>query len=83
MQVMFFSFFVVVFCLADAGSRRARRGLKWFPEAVGFILAEFEPKPSHGDPIRGQNCGFGTSDMCWNIEYMHGVYIYIYIWISF
>ena len=33
-------------------SRRARRGLKGFLEAVGFILAEFEPKRSHGDPIR-------------------------------
>ncbi len=36
-------------------------------EAVGFILAKFEPKRSHGDPIRGQNYGFGTYDMCWNI----------------
>ncbi len=29
-------------------SRRARRDLKRFLEAIGFILAEFEPKPSHG-----------------------------------
>ncbi len=36
------------------GSRRAGRGLKRSLEAVGFILAEFELKPSHGDPIRGQ-----------------------------
>ncbi len=34
------------------GSRRAGRGLKGFPEAVGFILAEFQPKRCHGDPIR-------------------------------
>ncbi len=39
-------------------------GLKRFLEAVRFILAEFEPKPSRGDPIRGQNCGLGTHDMC-------------------
>ncbi len=29
----------------------AGNGLKRFLEAVGFILAEFEPKPSHVDPI--------------------------------
>ncbi len=34
------------------GSRRAGRGLKMFLEAAGFILAEFVPKRSHGDPIR-------------------------------
>ena len=34
------------------GSWRAGRGLKRFLEAVGFILAEFELKWSHGDPIR-------------------------------
>ncbi len=36
------------------GSRRAGRGLKRLLEAVRFILAEFEPKPSHGDLIGGQ-----------------------------
>ena len=36
----------------EMGSRRAGRGLKRFLEAVGFILAEFEPKRSHGGPIR-------------------------------
>ena len=36
----------------ETGSRRAGRGLKMFLEAVGFILAKFEPKRSHGDPIR-------------------------------
>ena len=41
------------------GSRKARRGFKRFLEAIGFILAKFEPKPSHGDPIRDQNYGFG------------------------
>ena len=46
------------------GSRRPGRGLKSFLEALRFILAEFEPKPSHGDPIRGQTYGFGTFDMC-------------------
>ncbi len=49
-------------------SGRAGRGFKRFLEAVGFILAKFEPKRSHGDPIRDQNYGFGTYDMCWNIE---------------
>ncbi len=57
----------------EMGSRGAGRGLKRFLEAVGFILAEFELKPSHGDPIRSQNYGLGTYDMCWNIEC---VYIY-------
>ena len=38
------------------GSRRTWRGLKRFLEAVGFILAEFEPKRSHGDPIRDMFC---------------------------
>ena len=28
------------------------RCLKTLPEAIGFVLAEFEPKRSHGDPIR-------------------------------
>ena len=37
----------------QVGSQRAGRGLKRFLEAVRFILAEFEPEPSHGDPIRG------------------------------
>ncbi len=31
------------------------------------MMAKFEPKPSHGDPIRDQNYGFGTYDMFWNI----------------
>ncbi len=56
------------------GSRRAGKGFKRFLEAVGFILAKFEAKPSHGDPIRDQNYGFGTYDMCWN-RYIYGVYI--------
>ena len=43
---------------------RVGRGSKRFREAVRFILAEFGPKPSHVDPIRGQNCGFGMYDMC-------------------
>ncbi len=49
------------------GSRTGGRGFKRFLEAVGSILAKFEPKPSHGDPIRDQNCGVGTYDMYWNI----------------
>ncbi len=36
----------------EMGSRRAGRGLKRFLEAVGFVLAKFQPKRSHGDPIR-------------------------------
>ncbi len=48
-----------------------------FLEAVGFILAKFEPEPSHGDPIRDQNYGFGMYDMCWNI-YIYDIYIYIW-----
>ncbi len=31
-----------------------------FLEAIGFILAEFELKRSHGDPIRDIFYGFGT-----------------------
>ncbi len=46
-EIYFFLYFG-----SEMGSRRAGRGLKRFLEAVGFILAEFEPKPSHGDPIR-------------------------------
>ena len=38
---------------------RARRGLKRCLEAVGFILAEFELKPSHGDPIRAKPAALG------------------------
>ena len=53
------------------GSRGAGRGLKRFLEAVGFILAEFGPKPSHGDPIRDQNYGFGTS--AWHGLARHGL----------
>ncbi len=45
----------VCFFLPKTGSQRAGRGLKRFLEAVGFILAEFELKPSHGDPILGRN----------------------------
>ncbi len=33
------------------GSRRAGRGFKRFLEAVGFILAKFELKRSHRDPV--------------------------------
>ncbi len=47
----------------EMGSRRARRGFKRFLEAVGFILAEFELKRSHGDPIRDNFCGFGTCEL--------------------
>ncbi len=45
------------------GSRRAGRGLKRFLEAVGFILAEFELKRSHGDPIRDDFYGFWTCEL--------------------
>ena len=41
------------------GSRRAERVFKMSPEAVGFILAEFEPKRSHRDPIRDIFMDFG------------------------
>ena len=34
------------------GSRKAGRGSKRSLEAVGFILAEFVLKRSHGDPMR-------------------------------
>ncbi len=67
---------------ARNGLMEAREVFKKFLEAVGFILAKFEPKPSHGDPIRDQNYGLGTYDMCWNI-YIYGIYIYtIYYRIS-
>ncbi len=45
------------------GSRRAGRGLERFLEAVGFILAEFELKRSHGDPIRDNFYGFWTREL--------------------
>ncbi len=65
LSVDFFNVFYVFLDFGpEMGSRRAGRGLKRSLEAVGFILAEFEPKPSHGDPIRDQTCGFGTFDMC-------------------
>ena len=43
-------------------SQRAGRGFKRFLEAVGFILAEFELKRSHGDPIRDNFYGFWTRE---------------------
>ena len=56
-------------------------------------MAEFELKLSHGDPIRDQNYGFGTYDMCWNmyiyrkktyyVLYIYGIYIYIFIYIIY
>ncbi len=42
------------------GSRRAGRGFKRFLEAIGFILAEFELKRSHREPIRDNFWGFWT-----------------------
>ncbi len=56
------------------GSRMAGRGLKRFLEAIGFILAEFEPKPSHGDPMMllGRMTCVGIQDICkecTNMEY--------------
>ena len=39
-------------------------GFKMFPQALRIILGEFELKPSQGDPIRIQNYGFETYDMC-------------------
>ncbi len=44
------------------GSWKAGRGLKRSLEAIEFILAKFEPKRSHGDPVRGRNCDLGTGD---------------------
>ena len=67
----------------EMGSRRAGRGLKRFLEAVGFILAEFEPKPSHGDPIRDQNYGLGRMTCVGIYTFMIYIYIYIYIYGSF
>ena len=55
MGTRFVAEFVYVFLflfLPKTCSRRARRGLKRSLEAVGFVLAEFQPKRSHGDPIR-------------------------------
>ncbi len=76
-------------------SRRARRGFKRFLEAVGFILAEFELKGSHGVPIRGNFYGFATCELaqqCLRERYLCPretnlclrCYIYVYgifIWI--
>ncbi len=48
---------------AENGLMEGRgRDLKRFLGGVGFILAEFGPKRSHGDPVRDPNCGFGTDD---------------------
>ena len=49
--VLYILIFCVVF-LPETCSRRTGRGLKRSLEAVGFVLAEFQPKRSHGDPIR-------------------------------
>ncbi len=55
---VFVSFCVfLMFCLfAVLGPKTGLEGpgrcLKRCLEAVGFVLAEFEPKRSHGDPIR-------------------------------
>ena len=49
------TFFVVVVVVGGRpkmGPRRAGSGLKRFLGAVGFVLAELQPKRSHGDPIR-------------------------------
>ncbi len=54
-------FFEMRFFLLD--SRRAGRVFKRFLEAVGFILAEFELKRSHGDPIRDNFYGFWTREL--------------------
>ncbi len=61
--------FVCNFRVFDIFGRKRAHGeaggvLKRFLEAIRFILAEFGPKPSHGDPIRDQKYGFGTYDMC-------------------
>ncbi len=63
-QRMYTLFTFFLFCMVVLAPRS---GLKRSLEAIGFILAKFEPKPSHGYPIRDPNCGFGTYDMCWNI----------------
>jgi len=55
--------FVFLNFWAEMGSRRGGRGFKRFLEAVGFVLAEFELKRSHGDPIRESFYGFGTCEL--------------------
>ncbi len=60
---------------AKTGPGGPGRGLRASLEAVGFIQAEFEPKPSHGDSIRCPNCGFGTYDMWYHgamVPWHHG-----------
>ena len=62
---LFSEFSLIIFCLrvwAENGPGRAREVFKKVPGGCGFVLAEFEPKRSHGDLVRGQNCGFGTDD---------------------
>ena len=51
-----FLFYFCLFVRPKTCSRRAGRGLKRSLEAVGFVLAEFRPKRSHGDPIRDIFC---------------------------
>ena len=41
------------------GPRRPGSGLKSRLVSVGFILTEFGPERSHGDPFRDQNCDLG------------------------
>ncbi len=47
----------------EMGSRRPERVFKRPLEAVGFNLAEFELKRSHGGPIRDNFYGFGTCEL--------------------
>ena len=47
------------------GPRRPGSGLKRRLVSVGFILTEFEPERSHGDPFRDQNCGLGIDQFAW------------------
>ena len=67
MKIRIFEMFdiFVSFLMAVLGPRRVSIG---FPDPVGSILAEYEPEPTHLDPIRCPNrvflIFFGSYFLC-------------------
>ncbi len=59
--VYFFAFSCVSW--AEQGPTEGRDSFKKCLEAVGFVLAEFRPKRSHGEPTRGPNYNFGMFEV--------------------
>ena len=48
----------------ENGPRRAREGYKKLPGGRGFVLPEYGPVASHGDPIHGQFYEFVHCILC-------------------